>query len=366
MNIVIFIVILVALILAHEFGHFIAAKKSGIRVDEFGIGFPPKLFGVKKGETEYSFNALPFGGFVRIFGENPDVESIEGPDAERSFTSKPRSVQAMVIAAGVAFNVLLAWILISIVYMIGLPTLVDLAPKGASISDASVAIVEVVPDTPARDAGLMPGDEIYALSQGEDFISASDTDSVQEFIQAHAEGPISVSYRRYGEEHDVSIEPIEGIVEGEPAIGISMAMIGNASLPLHRAFFEGARLTAGLTHSTFFSLAGFFKSIFTGGANFDEIAGPVGIVGMVGDVSKQGFAYLLFFTALISINLAIINLIPFPALDGGRLLFLAIETIKGSPIPPRVANTANAIGFLLLILLLVFVTYNDILRITGS
>jgi regulator of sigma E protease len=139
MTIIIFIIVLAALVFVHELGHFLAAKSSGIRVDEFGLGFPPKLWSFKKGETTYSLNAIPFGGFVKIFGENPDQESIEGPDKNRSFVHKPKYIQAWVLSAGVIFNILFAWILISIGYMVGMPVPVDYSP-GVKIDNAIVTI----------------------------------------------------------------------------------------------------------------------------------------------------------------------------------------------------------------------------------
>jgi len=363
MSILLFIIILAILVIAHEFGHFIVAKRSGIRVDEFGIGFPPKLWGKKKGETEYTINLFPIGGFVKIFGETPDEESIKGPDAGRSFVNKPKYIQAAVISAGVFFNILLAWFLLSVGFIIGLPTPVDVAPDGAKLKNINLVVTEVIPESPAEYAGLEAGDKILSLgADGSTVLSPSPSDT-QEFISSRLGEEIVVGVQRGRQPTEyLSVYPSDNIT-GSPAIGIAMDEIGMLRFPAHTAFWEGAKLTTTLTQATFFGLVGFIGGIITGQADLSSVAGPVGIVGIVGDASEFGFIYLLSLTALISINLAIINLIPFPALDGGRLLFLLIESLKGSPIRPVIANTTNAIGFALLILLMLVITYNDITRI---
>lgn len=363
MSVLLFIIILAVLILAHEFGHFIVAKRSGIKVEEFGIGFPPKLFGKRKGETEYTLNLFPIGGFVKIFGETPDDESINGPDADRSFVNKPKYIQAAVLGAGVFFNVLLAWFLISAGFMVGLPTSVDAVPEGRYLKDQKLVITEVLPDSPAYNAGIATGDTILSLSAGdEEFINPT-PEQVQNLVSSSLGEGIDVVYKRGKNAEELAvIEPVDGLID-KPAIGIAMDEIGTLQLPPHLALWEGAKLTAALTKATFFGLASFLGSLVMGEADLSAVAGPVGIVGIVGDASEFGFIYLLSLTALISINLAIINLVPFPALDGGRLLFLLIEVIKRSPIKPAVANTVNAIGFALLILLMVIITYSDIAKI---
>ena len=365
MPIFLFFVILLVLVLVHEFGHFITAKKFGIRVDEFGFGFPPKLFGKKIGETTYSFNAIPFGGFVKIFGENPDEESISGPDSQRSFVNKPRWVQATVLIAGVFFNFLLAWLLFSVGFMSGAPTSLGSEPKGAILSNQNLVITSVVPGSPAEIAGINIGDKIISInSAGSELKERELTpEAVQQFVGNKAGKEIKVSLKRDGEADSILVTPKAGLLEGRAAIGVSLDVIGILKLPVHLALWQGLKTASSLTLSTAASLGKLVKDAVIGRADLSAITGPVGIVGVVGDAYHFGFIYLLSFAALISINLAVINLIPFPALDGGRLLFLLIEKIKGSAINPKVANALNAGGFILLLLLMVIVTYHDIAKL---
>ncbi len=363
MSIVIFLIILLVLVVSHEFGHFIIAKKSGIRVDEFSFGFPPKLFGKKIGETTYNFNALPFGGYVKIFGENPDEESMNGPDSKRSFVNKPKYIQALVLIGGVAMNFLVAWLLLSVGFMSGLPTSTGAAPKGSIIQNQALTITNVLPGSPAEKAGLKAGDKISHLKIIGDETETPSTESVQYFVRKHGDKEITLSFIRGTEQKETTVIPEVNKETKNAMIGISMDVIGTLKLPLHKAVLEGLKLSWNLVVAT---VQGFYTLIhdgLKGQGNLSAVTGPIGIVGVVGDAASFGFIYLLSFTALISINLAVINLIPFPALDGGRLLFLLIEKIKGSRIKPVIANTANMIGFGLLMILMVVITYHDIVKL---
>lgn len=363
MSIILFLVILLILIVSHEFGHFIVAKWAKIRVDEFAVGFPPRLWSAKKGETTYSVNTLPFGGYVKIFGENPDEESINGPDKGRSFVNQSKWIQAGVISAGVIFNLILAWLLFSIGFMVGFPTAISGSGYENYAKDTALTILTVVPGTPADKAGLKSGDKIISFSAGKETILGTSPDLAQEFIKSHGNSSVKISYNHAGILSEANVIPIDGVVPGKPAIGISMDMVGIVKLPIFAAVWEGAKNTYFLAGETISGLYGLVKNALMGKGSLSAITGPVGIVKMVGDASTLGFVYLLGFTALISINLAVVNLIPIPALDGGRLLFVIIEAIKRSPIKPAVANTVNTVGFALLIMLMVVVTYHDILRI---
>jgi len=251
MDLLIFIAVIVVLIVAHEFGHFIVAKLSGMRVDEFGIGYPPRALTLGKiGETDITLNWLPFGGFVRIFGENG------GEGDPRAFSAKPRILQALVLVAGITMNFVVAWLILSGLYLVG-------------------------------------------------------------------------------------------------AFGIT-------HIPLFSALVRGAVLTYQLTVSTAAALLHFFASIVTFSVDLSQVAGPLGIAGALGTASSVGVSSLFFLVALISVNLALVNLIPVPALDGGRLLFVIIEGMFRRPLPARVAGAINGIGFAFLVLLMVVVTAHDI------
>lgn len=359
MNLIIFFVILLILVLVHEFGHFITAKKFGIRVDEFGFGFPPKLFGIKKGETEYTFNALPFGGFVKIFGENPDEESISGIDSSRSFVNSAKYKQAIVLVAGVFANLLLAWLLFSVGFMFGFPTSVGTEAKGAVLKDVNLIVTSVKPSSPAESAGLKPGDKIVFIKNKDAETAYISPETIKSYVSTNLE--FEIRYLRGDKESSTKVIP--EVQEGVPVMGISMDQVGIQKLPFFSAFLEGMQLTVNVFKNTVLGLFTLISDGIKGVGSFASVAGPVGMVGIVGDAYKLGFAYLVSFTAIISVNLAIINLLPFPALDGGRLFFLLIEKIKGSRINPKVANTANFVGFAILIILMLVITYHDVIKL---
>lgn len=364
MSILIFFIVLFVLVLVHEWGHFIAAKKTGMRVDEFGIGFPPKLFGIKRGETEYTFNVLPLGGFVRIWGENKEeFESGEANiDSNRAFSARPKWAQAIVLLAGVFMNVIFAWFLFTLVLLIGVPSAVEEAAAGPN---SELYVAGVLPDSPAD--GLLPvGAAITTVAANGEVLTDPLPSEFSEFISRIAPESVAVTYQVDEIIETVDISPAQGMSDEDPErylIGTSLSLVETVERPFLIAVRDGfvstleglVAITAGL-----WTLVS--DAIFAD-ADFSNIAGPVGIVGMVGDAADFGLAALLTFTAIISLNLAVINLLPFPALDGGRLMFVLIEAVTGREIPPEWAGRINGVGFLLLLLLMVVVTYNDILRL---
>jgi regulator of sigma E protease len=360
MNIILFIIILSVLVFVHEAGHFLAAKLFGIRVDEFGLGYPPrakKLFRWRG--TDFTLNWLPFGGFVKIFGEDPSTEALHAKD---SFVSKPRGAQALVLVAGVFFNFLLAGVFLSIGFMIGMSSPVDL---GIPATNAHTDITQILPNSPADTAGLRTGDEILLISRGSDQIGAGakiTPDGASKFISGSTD-PLQVTVKRGNELFTKSITPKEGIVEGKPALGFGLAEITILKLSPLKAIYAGFKSAIILTKETAKSLWKFLSQAVVGKADLSQVTGPVGLVGVVGDVVKIGFVYLLSFAALISVNLSIVNLLPFPALDGGRLLFVVIESIIRRPISTRIVNALNNIGFALLILLMILITIRDVRHI---
>jgi regulator of sigma E protease len=361
MFLLIFILILVALIWVHELGHFTAAKLFGIRVDEFGIGFPPRLLRVQFGGTDYTFNLLLVGGFVRIHGEDPGTDAGD----PRSMASKPRFVQATVIVAGVAMNLLVGWLALSAGYMAGMQAVPGTAAFG-EVRDARATIAQVLSNSPAEKVGLVAGDKIESLQTGTQPVEQiQSAEQATEYIAQHQNESLVVTVLRQGVEKVFVAKPVEGFATGKKALGVSMADIGVLQLPVHLALLQGAISAKDVTVSTAQGLGIFFSRLVRGVADWGSVAGPVGIAGAGATAVQDGFAAAAFITALISINLAIINLVPIPGLDGGRLLVIIVEGIIRRPVSPKLITGLSLAGFALIILLMVVVTYHDIARLVG-
>jgi regulator of sigma E protease len=364
MTVLIFLAILFMLILVHEWGHFIVAKKTGMRVDEFGIGFPPRLFGIRKGETEYTINLLPIGGFVRIFGENAQdasEASQEGKDISRSFTEKNKWAQLAVLFAGVTMNVIFAWLLFIVAFSVGVPTAVDEAhATGAS----RLTVLSTLAHSPAGDAGIPAGAviESYDSSREDEVLTPS---AFREYSSG-SQGAMEITYSSKGKKETVQLDPQTGLIAGnesQRAIGVSLALVENERQSLPKALVSASVTTYQSLGAIAGGLFSFFADIARLHADLSSVAGPVGIVGMVGDAAEFGFVSLIMFTAMISLNLAIINLLPIPALDGGRILFVIIEAALRRDLDPRWVARINTAGFILLISLMVAVTYSDIAKL---
>jgi regulator of sigma E protease len=384
MAILVFLIILAVLVLSHEFGHFITAKMFGIRVDEFGFGFPPKIFSFKYGETTYSINLLPFGGFVKIFGEDPtqDVLDKDHKDVKRSLYRKPRYIQAAVIVAGVFFNLILGWVMLSGGFMSGLPVPAGFTSLGPKPEESKLLITEVLKDSPADLAGLRAGYNITYLATKDASVQNITPEEVSSFIAIHNEEKVYIGYKTpvnknmlssiglgpldYNIETNTAIViPKMGVIGDRPGIGISMDLVGVLKLPFLKSLYAGILGTVSLFLGTASGLFSFVTGIFTGGSSAVSVSGPIGLVGVVGEAAGFGLPYILALTALISVNLAVLNLVPFPALDGGRLLFLLIESIRRKPLNSKVVNALNIGGFLILLGLMLIVTVGDIFRLTN-
>lgn len=354
MSFITLILVISILVFVHELGHFLVAKKSGVRVDEFSIGFPPRLWSFKKGETLYSINLIPFGGYVKIFGENPDDESMTGIDSQRSFVNKPRHIQAFILVAGVLMNILFAWGLITLSYTLG-------TASSASGLDKYVVVTEVLKDSPAEVSGLKAGDIITGLNVAEKQIATDvNSETVKEMVSESKGKPIVIDYFRGDKKETVSVVPKDGVIKDRYAIGVQMADVENIKLSFFEAIIKGAQTTYEIFVMTTVGTLKFFGSAFTLHANLAEVSGPIGIAGYLNQAREFGVSTLFAFVALISINLAVINLLPFPALDGGRLLFVAIEAIIRRPLNPKIANTLNLLGFAFLMILMLTITVSDI------
>ncbi len=364
MSVLIFIAVIVALIVVHEFGHFVAAKLSGMRVDEFGLGYPPRALTIAKvGETEYTLNWLPFGGFVKIYGEDG------GEHGSRAFSSRPRILQAIVLVAGITMNLLFAYVLITGALVAGTPRAL-MQDEVAGARDAQLMVANVLPGSPAARAGLIAGDAILSAEDGHYAFSGVVPSEFTKFVSdGNGNTTITLSVKHAdGKEETVFARPEAGLLSSDPSravLGVEVATVGVVPLSFTAAIAEGASLTWGATKLTAIGLWHFFYNVFTFSADLSQVSGPVGIAGVVGSASAQGFGDLLSIMAIISINLALINLIPIPALDGGRLLFVIIESVIRRPIKASVARVLNSIGFIFLILLMVVVTAHDIFKIVG-
>ena len=370
-TIIIFIIVLSILVFVHEMGHFWTARKFGVKAEEFGFGFPPRAFGFYKdkegkwrkvrgskevddaGDTIYSLNWIPLGGFVKIKGE--DGQEKGDPD---SFASQKIWKRAIILLAGVTMNIVLAAVLISAGYMIGLPQVLDEIHPSGIVSEGKIQIINIGEGSPAEAAELSIGDTIVSI-EGEKFTSGA---QLQEFVDQRAGEELAYVIDRGGESLEKKIIP--GDIEGvdNKGIGVGIVETGLVRYPVHIAIWEGLKTTAYLTWAILLAFYGLIKGLIIGQGLSADIAGPIGIAALTGQVAKMGFVYILQFTALLSINLAIINALPIPALDGGRLLFLAIEKLKGSPVKKELEASIHYIGFALLMLLVLVVTVKDVSR----
>ncbi|KKU94235.1 MAG: RIP metalloprotease RseP [Candidatus Jorgensenbacteria bacterium GW2011_GWA1_48_13] len=345
MIIVLVVVGLSLLILVHEFGHFLAAKLSGVKVEEFGLGFPPRLFGKKIGETIYSINLLPFGGFVRIFGEDGSEETKRD---EKSFSNQPISHRSAIILAGVIMNVILGWLILSLVFAIGAPE--------------HLMIAEVAPGSPAAEAKLKSGDVILEARTREVLSDPVRSSAFVDLVE-NAPGEVFLKLKRGKDVFETTLAPRREPPAGQGPIGVSLVEIGIPSEPILKSFYRGLTATFRTLVLVAVGLWTFFSRLFVSPEVLETVAGPVGIFALSAQAGYLGLVYLFQLLAFISLNLAVLNLIPFPALDGGRFLLLIIEKIKGKPISRRFQVVVNAAGFVFLIVLMLIVTWRDVLRI---
>ena len=367
-TIIIFLLVLTLLIAVHELGHFLAAKLFKIRVDEFAIGFPPRLFQVMIAKTRFALNLIPLGGYVKIHGENPEDEL-----SSDSILAKPRWQQVVVLVAGVSFNIILAYILLVATLMFGTKVSVDTFP-GETIQNQKLIITMVAPASPAETAGIKVGDEILSVTNGKDLFASTSLTilNVQKTI-SESKDTVSMTVKRISSQSSTSTQPEEakafkfvpvtGLVEGKKAAGISMDIIGEAKVGFFKSFYYAGIETYNLTENITVGLTNFIGGIFRGKGSLKEITGPVGIANVVGDSAKHGITDLFMIIAIISVNLAVINMAPFPALDGGRVVVVIIEAIIRRQINPKVIGWINGIGFILLITLMVVVTFKDVFYI---
>lgn len=351
--------ILVFLIVVHELGHFFASKLFRVKVEEFGIGYPPRAFLLGKwGDTEYTLNWLPFGGFVRLFGEHGES------GARGSFAAAPKYAQAVILIAGVTMNAFAAWFLFAGALAVGIPRVV---PEDEASGRVQLFVNSVVPSSPADAAGIKAGDEITRVADKETGETAALKPSdIVAFIGARGGQEIDVTYRRNEEVFQATLRPAHAVVEeaaGRPAVGLGLVMVTDEALSWWQALKESVPRTLTAFRETLRGLGTLARDALAGNPNLENIVGPVGLVDFVGNATKHGWGHVLALAGFISVNLAIINLVPVPALDGGRLALLGIEAVIRREPPRRIVQAANLAGIALIVFLMVSVTYNDIVRL---
>ncbi|OGY36569.1 MAG: RIP metalloprotease RseP [Candidatus Andersenbacteria bacterium RIFCSPHIGHO2_12_FULL_45_11b] len=349
--IAIFIAMLLVLVLVHEWGHFFVAKKAGCTVEEFGFGFPPRLLSKKWRGTLYSLNLFPIGGFVKIEGENMDETS----SSPTSFASKSALWRIAILSAGVGMNLLFAAFLLTIESAIGAPTLVTDKNMG-TLTDIKTYAVEIIPGSPAQEAGMQIYDHIISIEGIQD----PSLTAVQQITRDHAGSPLHISLDRNGQDIDVIVTPRINPPEGQGALGISLSETGLEKTPLWLAPIKGIERTGIMIWAIVSQFGILIAKLFEHQSVGQALTGPIGIAIYTKQAVTMGLSYFLEFAAMISINLAIINILPIPALDGGRILFVGIEKLAGRKRTASVEQYAHTIGFIALIGLMLFITFKDI------
>ncbi|HSX24706.1 MAG TPA: RIP metalloprotease RseP [Candidatus Andersenbacteria bacterium] len=349
--IAIFIAMLLILVLVHEWGHFFVAKKAGCTVEEFGFGFPPRLLSKTWRGTLYSLNLFPIGGFVKIKGENMDEET---PSAT-SFASKSAWWRIAILSAGVAMNILFAVVLLSFESIIGAPTVVTDQNAG-TLTDIKTYTVQVDKGSPAENAGIQPYDHILNVEGVQD----PSLTTVQQITRDHAGNPLHITLDRNGETIQVTVTPRVNPPQGQGALGISLSETGLEKTPIYLAPIKGVQRTGLMIWTILTQFGILIGKLFEHQAVGQTLTGPIGIAIYTKQAVSMGLSYFLEFAAMISVNLAIINILPIPALDGGRILFVGIEKIVGRKRTAFVEQYAHTIGFVALIGLMIFITFKDI------
>ncbi len=345
MTILLFIAVLFINVLFHEWGHFIVAKKSGMRVDEFGFGLPPRIFSWGKGETKYSINALPIGGFVKIPGENG--EKTDG----RGFSDKPWYAQVFVLIAGVVANTILAFVLFSVAYMIGTP----------AIQEGGVpTVLYVAKGGAAESAGISVNDVITSVRHKETGVSVSpiSTDSLREVIASYTGEFEFTIVSQNKKEKIISVTPISE--NGSYKVGLSIESVGIEKYGFFESFVKGGERTIVIMKGVLSALGTLVEQVISPNPSVANFIGPVGLAKEVKNASLFGIGYLISFIAIISANLAVLNIMPFPALDGGRLVIVLIEAIIRRKIPSSMVSWIHFVGFVLLIILMIALTKQDL------
>lgn len=337
------LIVLGIIIFVHEFGHFIFAKLSGIRVEEFSLGMGPPLISKKRGETLYSLRILPLGGYCKMSGETGDGQYNPQSEDPKRFDKKPPLVRLLVLVGGPLMNFLLAILIFSLIFaIIGMPM------------EVTTEVGSVIRGGPAEKAGIEEGDVIVSI----DNQKVESWQDMVGIIHQSSDKPLQLTIKRDGSFSTILVTPQYSPEHKVGLIGIEPTEVKSRNIGFFEAIKEGFLRTFLITKLTILSII----QMITGKASLSEVTGPVGIVKMIGESARFGIVYLANLTALISVSLGLFNLLPVPALDGGRIIFVFFELLTGRAVNPVKENMIHLIGFALLITLMLFVTYRDILR----
>jgi len=341
-----FLVVIGPLILIHEFGHFLVAKWRGVRVERFSLGYPPRLFGFRRGDTDYCVSAIPLGGYVKMAGENPEEATSTAPD---EFSSKSAGSRALIIVAGPVANYILAFLLYCGVVWFG---------GELSVVDSGLRVGTLKSGWPAETAGLQVDDLILGLD-GE---AVADFEALRRHVGPRPGVPVEVTVLRGSDTLSISLLPR---ATPDPESGVEMGMIGLSPKAAYApvGFFSAVKAGAEITWQNTVMVAGFFGRFVSGGESMKNLGGPLFIATVASQVAEQGWRVLFGFMAILSINLVILNLLPIPVLDGGQLTFILIEKLKGTPLSITQRIRVQQVGVAFLFLVIVLVTINDLMRV---
>lgn len=352
------VIVLSFLIIIHEFGHFIAAKKAGIWVEEFGVGLPPRVFGKKIGDTIYSVNLLPIGGFVRLHGENPGEVHYKS----KAYLTKPKRKRMIVALAGILMNYIFALICFSLIYFF-------YSFSGIPEETGEVRVISVETGSPAEKAKIIPEDIIRKVDN-----KLIETSSVFGLLMKEKKGKeVTLEVERLEEGQKktkiIKVTPRENPLEGQGYLGVEVTSIKILLPPLWQrpfvALYYGFKETVFLTKMIILGFASIFGDLSVGKAP-EGVIGPLGITALIAHIARLGILPLVNFMGLISLNLALLNLVPFPPLDGARFVFIVAETLFGKKILPKVESVVNTVGIVLLLLLLLALTGREIPKLIKS
>ncbi|OGY94257.1 MAG: hypothetical protein A2406_02040 [Candidatus Komeilibacteria bacterium RIFOXYC1_FULL_37_11] len=350
-TVIIFILILGLLILVHELGHFISAIKLKVDVEEFAIGFPPKIFSWKRNGIKYSINWIPMGGFVKIKGEQG-----EGLDDPRSFVNQAAWKKILIVSAGVLMNFFLAFILLSIVFMAGFPQELTADISQANVRDKNVVILQITENSPAAQVGLEVGDKIRKIN-GQTFESDEDIYAQLEFLRGEE---ITLVVLKNNDQEAIYNLKHEVLEEGtESRLGIGITETGIVDYGFWGSIVQGFEVTVFMIANIVKALYHLLANLITKGDLAEGFGGPVAVAVITGQIVKLGFIHIIYFAALLSINLGVINFFPFPALDGGRALFILAQAVTRKKLNEKVEAWIHNSGFIILIILLIVITFRD-------